>query len=75
MSRAKGQGKVKAKAVDGAMRIKTPVPVTVVAYEFDDAAIDKLIDVSFRIFERMASRPDVIARVAQLVLLLNSLQR
>lgn len=48
-----------------------PLPVVVVGYDFDDQAVDQLIALTFRIFERFASQPGhmkkllVLAQLAQ----------
>lgn len=63
----------KKKAAAGPRVVKA-VPVAICAYRFSDEALDELIDLSFRIFERVASRPDVVAKVARLMLLVNHLQ-
>jgi len=60
-----GKSKKKAPA-KAAVVERQATPVVLVAYDFDDEAIDSLIDLAFRLVERMTSRPDVIRRAIQL---------
>ncbi len=47
--------------------------MVVCAYKFSDEALDELIDLSFRIFERIVARPDVVKRVLVIASLLQQL--